>query len=491
MAQIQKLLKSNIARFAIAFGIVGICTIICLPLRDKVAASSLPMIYIIGVVIAASRLGIWPSIFSSILSVIAFNYYFTQPYHSLDFYDNSYYFTFGVMLITSLLVGSMTAQMSKLLDISRKEEKETHILYDFAIGLSTQNNQQKMIDFAREFIGNFFEAQIIFQLKCKTDANEKIILHALNSSEAIGNGCNIDGNNPSLYVSAKIDVNYFIILQSTPNIKNYKYMRAQIILHQTFISLLASALNRAKATENAAHNKIETENEKLRNVLLSSLSHDLRTPLTIMNGKISNLLKYRKSLPREGVNELTSLWHQLQKLQNFVANLLRMASISTGNLKLNKEYYTIAEIIGAAILRLEETKGNRKILNSIDGQIPLVNVDGALIEQVVFNLLDNAISHTNDDGIIKIELSHNSKNIIVCINDNGNGIEEGQEELIFERFKTTSNNHDSQKSGTGLGLAICKGIIEAHGGKIIARNNKAQKGASFEFTLPIQKAKNE
>ncbi len=460
-------------------------------MRDKVAASSLPMIYIIGVVIAASRLGIWPSIFSSILSVIAFNFFFTQPYHSLDFYDNSYYFTFGVMFITSLLVGSMTAQMSKLLDISRNEEKETHILYDFAIGLSTQNNPQKMLDFAQEFIGNFFDAKIVFHIKNKKDASDKPIMLAINSIEAIGNNCKIDGNNPSLFTSAKLAENDFIILQSTPNFSDIKFTRAQIILHQTFASLLASALNRAKATEDAAHNKIESENEKLRNVLLSSLSHDLRTPLTIMNGKISNLLKYRKSLPREGVNELTSLWHQLQKLQNFVANLLKMAAISSGNLKLNTEYYTIAEIIGAAILRIEETKGNRKILNSIDGQIPLVNVDGALIEQVVFNLLDNAISHTNDDGIIKIELSHNSKNIVVCIKDNGNGIEEGQEKLIFERFKTTSNNHDSQKSGTGLGLAICKGIIEAHGGKIIAKNNSPQKGASFEFAIPIPKAKNE
>lgn len=489
--QVQTLLKSNFARFAIAFGIVGICTIICLPLRDKVAASSLPMIYIIGVVIAASKLGIWPSIFSSILSVIAFNYYFTQPYHSLDFYDNSYYFTFGVMLITSLLVGSMTAQMSKLLDISRKEEKETHILYDFALGLSTQNNPQKMMEFARDFIGNFFDAQIIFHLKNKKNTTEKLILLAINSNEAIGNSCKIEGNNPSLYVSAKIDNNDFVILQTIPNFKNNKFTRSQIILQQTFVSLLSSALKSAKATEDAARNKIESENEKLRNVLLSSLSHDLRTPLTIMNGKISNLLKYRKSLPREGVNELTSLWHQLQKLQNFVANLLRMASISSGNLKLNTEYYTIAEIIGAAILRIEDTKGNRKILNSIDGQIPLVNVDGALIEQVVLNLLDNAISHTNDDGIIKIELSHNSKNIVVCIKDDGNGIEDGQEKLIFERFKTTSSNHDSQKGGTGLGLAICKGIIEAHGGTIIAKSNRPQKGASFEFTLPLPKVKNE
>jgi len=168
-----------------------------------------------------------------------------------------------------------------------------------------------------------------------------------------------------------------------------------------------------------------------------------------------------------------------------------MASISSGNLKLNTEYYTIAEIIGAAILRIEDTKGNRKILNSIDGQIPLVNVDGALIEQVVLNLLDNAISHTNDDGIIKIELCHNSRNIVICIKDDGNGIEDGQEKLIFERFKTTSSNHDSQKGGTGLGLAICKGIIEAHGGTIIAKSNSPQKGASFEFTLPLPKVKNE
>ena len=151
MENLKSQFNKGYLRYLIAISIVALCTILCLPLREKVAPVSLTMIYLTGVVIAAARLGIGPSIFSSILSVLSFNFFFTKPYHSLTFYDESYYFTFSMMLLTSLIVGSMTAKLSQLVEISRKEEKETHFLFDFAKGLSELKNHEAMIEFSKNF----------------------------------------------------------------------------------------------------------------------------------------------------------------------------------------------------------------------------------------------------------------------------------------------------------------------------------------------------
>lgn len=492
MENLKSQFNKGYLRYLIAISIVALCTILCLPLREKVAPVSLTMIYLTGVVIAAARLGIGPSIFSSILSVLSFNFFFTKPYHSLTFYDESYYFTFSMMLLTSLIVGSMTAKLSQLVEISRKEEKETHFLFDFAKGLSELKNQEAMIEFSK----NFFKMKTNFAFKyiennhidlsfLPNQANDndiKAVKIAIEENEISGMGTKNTPSAKGIYFPLQSAAKSLGCMGLVSNMNAVQVSKSQILIFETLASLLSNSLLRAKANEEAAQNRIETENERLRNVLLSSLSHDLRTPLTVMNGSVSNLLKYRKTLPREGVNELTTLWHQLNRLQKFVSDLLRMASISAGKLKLNQEDYTIQEIIGSAILQIEPNKQSRKILSSIIGQIPFVLVDGALIEQVIINLLENAIKHTNDDGIINIEISRKNGFVQVKISDNGEGIPDNQENLIFEKFNT---NSDRQLGGTGLGLAICKGIISAHGGQISAKNNAPDKGASFIFTIPI------
>jgi len=457
------IVKKRAIQFGFAILIVVVCTIIGLPLREKIATISLTMIYLTGVVIAASRLGIGPSIAASILSVLTFNFYFTKPYHSFEFYDDSYYFTFGVMLVTSIIVGSMTARLAKLVESSRQSETEARHLLEFAKGLSALKTKEEMLKYASEYIGNGFAA---------------IVTQNRNGAKGTNTLELILQSNRTVLAS----------LFSKPIDPNRTFSKSEIMLHQTYASILTGSLTRILATDEASNHKIEIENERLRNILLSSLSHDLRTPLTIMNGTISNLFKYRKSLPREGVNELTSLWRQFERLQKFVSNLLRMALITSGNLKLNYEAYTIQEIIGAAIQKMQPSLSKRKILNTVLGKIPLVKVDGALIEQVVANLLDNAINHTTENGVIKIEVGQSETSVWVAIEDDGPGITKGHETLMFEKFETSNHGSDRQTSGTGLGLAICKGIIQAHGGSISASNNtQSGKGAKFQFTIPIGK----
>jgi two-component system sensor histidine kinase KdpD len=457
--QIQNRPRQIIISYSFALGAVLVCTLLCLPLRGQVDAISLTMVYLAGVVIAAARLGIGPAIFTSFLSVLAFNFFFTKPYHSFEFYDASYYFTFSVMLITSLIVGSMTAQLSRLLNQTRDEERETHALYDLARGLSELKSKEEILEFSKNFIGEFFDDICVITDKVPNEKGRQLY-------------DNISGS---------------MIIETQNNDTNQEYSKNDIIMHRAFAGLVSSALARAEADEQAALYRFESDNEHLRNMLLSSLAHDLRTPLTILNGTLSNLFKHRKNLPREGVNDLTSMAQQLNRLQNFVANSLRMASISSGAIKLNRETYIIQEIIGAAITRIEPQKENRKILSSINGIIPMVSVDGAMMEQVMFNIFDNAIKHTTQDGEIRVKIANSNNMVEIAISDNGDGIREGSEQYIFDKFYS-DRERQQNNSGTGLGLAICKAIVNAHGGTISAINNvPPQKGATFKICLPVER----
>jgi two-component system sensor histidine kinase KdpD len=161
-------------------------------------------------------------------------------------------------------------------------------------------------------------------------------------------------------------------------------------------------------------------------------------------------------------------------------------------LKLNFEPYLVQEIIGAAITRIEAQKAGRQIRTQITGEIPLVMIDGALIEQVLINLMENAIAHTSPAGVITLSVEKEADRVRVRVSDDGEGLPPGEEDQIFDKFHTRrGEKSDRNSGGTGLGLAICRGIIQAHGGLIYARNNPAKDGraagASFIFTLPIAK----
>lgn len=475
--------------------VVAAMTALGFPLRGVTDPDNLALIYLTGVVIAAARFGIGPAVLASVLSIPAFNFFFTEPYYTFNFYDAHYYFTFGFMLLTSLIVGSLTARLSLHARMARKSEQETRLLYDLTRGLSSVRDYAAMAEVTARHLGPALNAEVrlwVSEDKALTafPAGEIEIRETgavqwvAANGQIAGRGTDTLPSARGLYLPLIAENKTLGVLGLTPP-DDRSFTGADILVFETIASLIASALQRAQRADEAETSRIESENEKLRNVLLASLSHDLRTPLTVMNNSISTLLKQRKKLPREAVDELTGLWGQMQRLQKFVTNLLKMAAITSGQLRLNFEPYMIQEIIGAAIARVVPQKENRQIRTQINGQIPMVMIDGALIEQVLLNLLENAFAHTAANGVILISVENDADRVRVRVSDNGKGLKPGEEDQIFEKFHThQSEKSDRSHSGTGLGLAICRGIIQAHGGLIYAKNNPTR-GASFICTLPI------
>ncbi len=492
--------------YAWTTAIIAAATAIGLPMRGLATPDTLTLLYLTAAVITAARYGIGPALYATVLSVAAVNWFYTQPYYTFSFYDAHFYFTFIFMTVTSIVVGSLTARLSLHARMARKGEEETRLLYDLTRGLSSARGFEAMADTAVRRLGPALQAEIriwagegtgrrMFALQDKAPElkEQSAIEWVLQNAQIAGRDTDTMPSAQGIYIPLQAESETLGVLGVIPAAADRHFTGGEVLQFETFASVIASALQRVRRADEAQQSKVESENEKLRNVLLSSLSHDLRTPLTVMKGSISTLLQMRKDLPRKAMDELTGLWAQLNRLQKFVGNLLDMAAITSGQMKLNFQPYMIQEIIGAAVSQVQATRGDRSIRTQVTGTIPLIMIDGALIEQVFINLIENAFQHTAPNGEISIRVEKDADLVRVQVSDNGEGLPEGAEARIFEQFEKGQELSSDRTGGTGLGLAICRGIVQAHGGMIYARNNRAlsrdggrdKPGASFIFTLPI------
>lgn len=496
--------RADLLKLVWAVPAVAAATLCGWPFRGLADPNDISLLYLVAVVVSAVRFGIGPAIVTSVLSVAAFNFFFTEPYFSFRFDDPGYYFTFAFMLVTSLIVGSMTARINGHARQARKSEEDTQLLYALTRGLSAVRGVEAISDVA---IARIREPYAVVPAIYVADDKGRLDVHpadtppldareqgalqwVMESGDRAGRDTDTMPSARGLYLPLEAGGEKLGVLALAPRDERRRFLSAEILRLETIADLVAGALQRARRADEAEKSRVEIESERLRNVLLASLSHDLRTPLTVMNGSLGSLLKMRKKLPREAVEELTGLWGQLVRLQKFVGNLLKMAAITSGRLQLNFQPYLIQEIIGAAIAEVEPQKDGRTITASLSGAPPMVMMDGALIQQVLVNLLENAIAHTAADGTIAIHAARDADVLRVRVTDDGPGIPSGEEERIFDKFHGEGAGADRQVQGTGLGLAICRGIIGAHGGMIYAKNNPAAvpgtpAGASLIFTLPI------
>jgi two-component system sensor histidine kinase KdpD len=250
---------------------------------------------------------------------------------------------------------------------------------------------------------------------------------------------------------------------------------------ETFANQTALALERAQLAGEAEASRVRAESEELRNSLLSSVSHDLRTPLATITGAASTLLEGGDRVdPATRRELLDSIHEEAERLNRLVQNLLEMTRLSSGNLNLKRQWHPLEEIVGAALRRLGKRLTEGRVITRIPDDLPLVQIDDVLIEQVLINLLDNAVKHTAPDTAITIVATSTDDTVRVEVADHGPGLSPGTEHDVFEKFYRGAG---AGGRGAGLGLAIAKAIVQAHGGRIWAQN-LPEGGAAFFFSLP-------
>lgn len=477
--------KTPLRNYAYGTLIIAGCTLAAFPFRDHVDAVNLVMIYLVGVVAAAARFGRWPSLYASLFSVLCFNFFFTQPYYSFQFANSSYYFTFAVMLVTSLVISSLASKVRSQSAFFEQQARELNILYDMARELAGTRGHIAISRIAATHINKAFHGEVTLWLP---DAKEVLslvqgvsdenqaALWAYENQERTGQSTLTLPGNRALYVplvAADKSVGVMGIIGLSNDQKE---------LLGAFTSLIAASLARADASEIAERHRIDAEREQLRNTLLSSVSHDLRTPLASISGAASSLLLAAQDLPANARELVSAIQNESSRLTRIIANLLQVTRFESNKPQLNRQPYYIDELIGSALSRCQDILKDYKVETHIADELPLMSIDGLLIEQVLMNLLENAARYTPPQSTITLSATQTPYAVEVSVHDGGQGIAAGIEEKIFNKFYTTGQPDSA--SGTGLGLAICKSIIGAHQGRIWAGNAPVG-GAIFTFSLPL------
>ena len=458
-------------------------------------AANLVMIYLLGVVVVALFYGRWPSVLATVINVISFDLFFIAPRGTLAVSDVQYVLTFAVMLAVGLLIGNLTAGVRYQARIARYREQRTRHLYEMSKALAVGRTPLEIVQTSQQFIRSTFHAHSLILLPdaqgklCPltpatgmTPWDDAIARWSFDKGLPAGAGTDTLPGVPYQILPLRSAGNtQGLAIVEPSNLRQLMIPEQQRLL-ETFTLLVANALERLALTTSEEQARLASERESIRNALLAALSHDLRTPLTVLFGQ-SEILTL--DLAAEGsphAPQANEIRQHVLNTTRLVNNLLDMARIQSGGFNLKKEWLTLEEVIGSALKTLEPSAGGRHIALALPEPLALIHVDGPLFERVLINLLENAVKYAGLKADIGIQAKVEDQQFELTVWDNGPGIPSGQERAIFEKF--ARGNKESAIPGVGLGLAICQAIVEVHGGTITA-HNRPEGGACFCVTLPL------
>lgn len=481
-----------------ATGVVLICTGISAILSRQLAPTNLAMIYLLGVVAVALWLGRGPSIFTAIISVAVFDFCFVPPRWTFAVGDTQYVFTFLVMLITGLIISTLTGRVQFQAESARRRERRTAALYAIGRELTATQSREQIAKIAVQHVMAAVDVQATVLLPDKdqklvafgqnlndTSLNihsEAVAKWAFDHGQTAGRGTATLPGSQGLYLPLQTSRKSVGVLGVIP-LSSKSVDFDQIHLLEAFAGLIALALERAELEAEADQVRLDIETERMRSSLLSTVSHDLRTPLSIIIGAGSTLLEGEQTLEPKLRRELiTSIIDESERLNRLVANLLDMTRLQAGALEVRKQWQPVEEVVGATLARLSRQLADHPVTTNIAADLPFVPLDDLLIQQVLINLLENAVRHTPAGTPVEISARRETDSIVIEVADRGPGLPQGELNRLFEKFyqPATSKN----RIGAGLGLAICRGIVQLHGGKIEAANHPGG-GAIFRFFLPL------
>lgn len=489
---------SNVSRYAAAsFGVFCATTVAWL-MHPYFAAANLIMMYLIAVIVVATRLGRGPSVPASVLSVASFDFFFVPPYYSFAVSDLQYLMTFGVMLVVALVISNLAVRLHQQAELARYRERRTGVLYTMSRDLATHRGTDLLVRLAAKHLRDVFDAQVaIFLadgdkrvqvqrsegLHFEFDPKESGVAQwVFDHSERAGLGTDTLPGTSALYMPLAGSAGAIGVVALRPTDSSRLLDPDQLHLLESLLSQVALAIERTRLSEEAEKAHVRVETERMRNAILSSVSHDLRTPLATIIGAASSLMVDQGELDSTARCELSrSIFREADRLDRLLKNLLDMMRIEAGAVQLNKDWHPVDEVVGAALARVEGRLREHTVNTAFPADLPLLLVDGVLLEQVVINLVENAAKYAPPGTSIDLSASASDRNVIVEIADRGPGIPFGEEGRIFDKFYRAK---PAREGGVGLGLTICRGIVEAHGGRIWAENRSGG-GALFRFAIPL------
>jgi two-component system, OmpR family, sensor histidine kinase KdpD len=489
--------SSPLVEYLKAAAVVLVPTALGLLLRwtgVDVPTIDMAMLYLLSVVVTASRYRRGPSVVAALVGIASFDFFFVPPFYTFAVSDVRYLLTFGVMLLVALVMGSLTARIREQVGAARDREQRFATLYGLSRDLASVRNAEDVTAVALRNVRDTFPGEAAMFLpdsagrvepgmpvRYPYDDHERTVAQwVFDHGMAAGLGTTTLPAAAAMYLPLIASSNTVGVLGIRPaNIEEFRDPARRRLL-EALAGQTALALERLALAERSRQTEVEVGAERLRTALLSSLSHDMRTPLASIEGSASTLL-HESGPANDTVRKelLSTILQESQRMGRLVANLLDMIRVETGALQVQKDWQLLSDVVGVALLRTEDRMKDHPVTSRLFPDLPLVPVDEILLEQVFVNLLENAAKYTPPGTPVEIGAEAGKGELVVYVADRGPGIASGDEEKVFDKF-----HRGGAGSGIGLGLTICRGIITAHGGRIWAEN-RPDGGAVFRFTLPI------
>lgn len=480
-------------RYAWAVAVCVVTTLLALPLVGVLELANIVMLFLLSVVGVAVALGRGPAVLAAFVNVAAFDFFCVPPRLSFAVSDVEYLLTFFVMLVVGLVTGQLTAGLRYQARVATHREARSRALYELARDLSNVLLADRVVELAQQAIAREFRARVAISVLTQDDRLQPPVppiddfdvgtaRWALDHNREAGLGSDTLPGSAWLYVPLKGPMRTRGVLGLKPDTARFLMVPEQRRQLETFAALTAMALERVHYVEVAQKATVQIESERLRNSLLAALSHDLCTPLAALVGLSDALALSHPRLGDVQAGLADAIRDEAMRMSNLVNNLLDMARIQSGEIRLRREWQSMEELIGAAIHATRRVLGERHVTVRLAPGLPLVECDAILIERVLANLLENAAKFSPADTPVEVAARVEGDSMRVSVADRGPGVPKGQEEAIFEKF--TRGNAESATPGVGLGLAICRAIVEAHRGRIRVEA-AAPTGAVFVFALPL------
>jgi len=480
-----------------ALAITCVCTLIALPFYPSFDPVNIVMLYLLGTTVCALGFGRGPSSVQAVANILAFDYFFVPPRFSLDVEDVQYLFTMSVMLAVALVIGHLMVSIRHHRDLAETRERRTAVLYAMSRELAVAADVPSMVAAAiRHFCADFHSEGIVLladdqgrlepvaptggtaDLPVTPTLTEDDLTWA---TKTMNTGQRQVGSSLYLPLEGARGLHGVIIVRPHP--PDPEFSSEHLELLDAFAAQLALSLQRAAYAESAQAARLSAERALLRNTLLTSISHDLRTPLAAIAGAGSLLAQPDSAL---NADRRTTLGHLIERkardMSQLLSNVLELVQMEFGSGTLRADWQVIEELVTHALRTNEARLSQCRVRVDLSDELPLIWVDPTLIVQILCNLLDNAVKYTPPGTTLTVSARSAGENVTLVVADDGPGLPPGDPEQLFEKFHR--GRPESNIGGVGLGLAICRAAARLHGGDIRASDNLGG-GARFEITLPV------
>ena len=485
---------ATVAAVALALGFAYI-------LQPLIGIESSDLVFLVGVIGIAYKYGLWPSMAAAVLSMICYQFFLLEPLNNTSLSDFKNFTALAFFFFTAFVVSNLTAKVRAQAYTARNRAATTEALYAFSKKLAGIVSLDDLLWAAAYQIAHSLKTDVVIVLP---DSNGTLRVRAgfppeddLDQAELGAAKWSFENNRPAGRGSDTLPGadRLFIPIRTASGaigvIGLARGQRPEMLLTPDERRLLdalmdqsAVALERVRLAGQINEARLAAESERLRAALLTSLSHDLKTPLASILGAVTTLKQYRDLLDSPTQEELvTTIQEEAERLSRFVANLLDMTKIESGSIELDREHVHIDDVVATALQRVSTIVSDHKVEVDLEASLPMLNLDVMLFEQVLVNLLDNAAKYAPPGSEIRIRARRMRDAVAIEVLDEGPGIPEDRLDRVFEKFHRVKHG-DRQRAGTGLGLAICRGFVTALGGRIVAANRADRSGAIFSITFP-------